>query len=64
MNRYVMFGRDICFKKNTRREKIIFSEPIGLVNLISKQDVFHKYLKMIYVFNYTEYHSQQQLLCK
>lgn len=56
-------GGIFALKKNTRREKIIFSEPIGLVNLISKQDVFHKYLKMIYVFNYTEYHSQQ-LLCK
>jgi hypothetical protein len=57
-------GGIFALKKNTRREKIIFSEPIGLVNLISKRDVFHKYLKMIYVFNYTEYHSQQQLLCK
>ena len=54
LNRYIMLGRGICEKYQSRDEK--YSEPIGEANLVSRLAFFvNTPLNMIYLFNYTEY---------
>ena len=57
LNRYIMFGRGICEKYQSRAEKI--PKPIGEGNLISRLVFFaNTPHNMIYMFNYTVYYLE------
>ena len=58
--RYIMFGRGICEKYQSREEK--FPKPNGEGNLVSRLAFFANTLpNMIYLFNYTEYYLEHWL---
>jgi hypothetical protein len=55
MNRYIMFGRGICEKYQSRNEK--FPEPIAEGNLVSRLEIFaNTPPNMINLFNYMAYY--------
>jgi hypothetical protein len=55
LNRYIMLGRDICEKYQSRDEK--FPESNGEGNLVSRLVFFaNTPPNMIYLFYYTEYY--------
>ena len=57
MNRYIMFGRGICEKYQSRDET--FPEPIDEGNLVSRLAFFaNTPPNMTYLFNCTEYHLE------
>jgi hypothetical protein len=60
LNRYIMFGRGICGKYQSRDEQ--FPKPIGEGNLVSRLVFFANIPhNMIYLFNYTEYYLEHWL---
>ena len=60
LNRYIMLGRGICEKYQSRDEK--FPEPKGEGNLVSRLVFFaNTPPSMIYLFNYTEYYLEHWL---
>jgi len=60
MNRYIMFGRGICEKYQSRNEK--FPEPKGERNLVSRLEIFaNTPPNMINLFNYMEYYLEHWL---
>ena len=60
LNRYIMIGRGIFAKYQSRDEK--FPEPKGEDNLFSRLVFFaNTPHNMIYLFNYTEYYLEQWL---
>jgi hypothetical protein len=60
LNRYIMFGRDICEKYQSRDEH--FPEPNGEWTLVSKLVFFvNTPPNSIYLFNYTEYYLEHWL---
>ena len=60
LNRYIMFGRGMCEKYQSRDDK--FPEPKGERNLVSRQVFFaNTPPNMIYLFNYTEYYLEHWL---
>ena len=57
LNRYIMLGRGICKKYQSRDEK--FPEPKGEGYLVSRLVFFaNTPHNMIYLFNYTEYYLE------
>ena len=59
LNRYIMFGKGICRKYQSRDEQ--FPKPIGEGNLASRLVFFANIPhNMIYLFNYTEYYLEHR----
>ena len=60
-NRYIMFGRGICEKYQSKDDRNIY-KPIGEGNLVARLVFFaNTPHNMIYLFNYTEYYLEHWL---